>query len=156
MPANVHMPFNIRSLLCPLSAVHTAKVNSRQLYTSWPFCSVFLRAPLHVQFRLPIGLNRWRLKGKTDVYGVAGRPIVGLLDCDNSVSSACRPWRLTGGTNVRGGNSRQAKCSVSPISTCTVKCRLSPAIQPWPRGQRSFIRIWRGVQRSPFIVESTK
>jgi hypothetical protein len=97
-----------------------------------------LRAPIHVQFRLPIGLNSRRLRGKTDVYGVAGRPIVGLMDCDNSVNSTCRPWRLTGGTNVYGGNSRQAKCSVSPISTCTVKYRLSPAVQPWPRGQKSF------------------
>jgi hypothetical protein len=28
-----------------------------------------------VQFRLPIDLNNWTLKGRTDVCGVAGRPI---------------------------------------------------------------------------------
>jgi hypothetical protein len=35
-----------------------------------------LRPPIHTQFGLPFGLHSSRLKGKTDVCGAAGRPIV--------------------------------------------------------------------------------
>jgi hypothetical protein len=95
---------------------------------------MILRPPIHMQFRLPIGLNSWRLKGRTDVCGVAVRPIawtVGLSEirqfCLQALPRDSRNVRVT----KPAGQSISCCCWLVFILHCFALCVISEYFTTW-------------------------